>query len=150
MTNFLKKIAPKTIGAQKVGDGYKLFGKISQMKHVSTPMGESVQFFGMFRAIVDETGEVFEGISTFLPGGYDGIFAQSLKDAQDAQKGAAIEIAVHFHKREATNAMGAEWIMSNLSKNAGSATALDELQASALPSPKEQLKLEAPKKKKLA
>ena len=146
MSNILKKISPKTIGAQDVDAGYKLFGKANAMKFVTTDKGESVQFFGMFRAIVDATGEIYEGVSAFMPGGYDKLFAEQLKQAQDVTKGAAVDIAVHFHKKPSDNAMGSEWIMSGLSKNTGGQSALDALQGESLPSPRETLKLAAPAK----
>lgn len=145
MTTMLKKISPKSLKCQEVGSGFELYGKIGMMRTVNTDKGESVQLFGTLRAIVDETGEVFEGISCFLPGGYDHLFAAQLKNAQDESKGAVIEICHHFEKKKADNPLGAEWIMTTLSKNSGGSAALDELQKNALPSPKKLLKLEAPK-----
>lgn len=146
MTAMLKKVSPKTLNCQQIGDGYKLFAKIGSYKEVSTNLGISYQLFGIVRAIVDSTGEVFEGISTFIPGGYDALFVQQLKSAQDQNKNASIVIQHHFALNEAKNPMGKEWIMTTLNKDTGGSTALDELQNSALPSPKETLKLAAPAK----
>ena len=147
MSKIVKKISPKTLGCQNVGDSFQIFGRISTYRKVSTNIGESFQLSGLVRAINNQTGEVFEGPSCFLPGGYDAMFVQQLTMAQDQDKFATIELCHHFSKNEADNPMGSEWVMQSISKNVGGSSALDEIQNNALPVPTAK-KLEDHSKKK--
>jgi len=148
--NLLKKITPKTVKANNVGDSYSLYGYVKQSSIISTHLGNSIRFAGMFRA-VHKDGTKYDGMSAYIPGGYDQLVAQQLAEAQDVDKNATLEVAIHFEKVAADNPMGSEWKVTLLNKEQKGLSSLDALETKALPSPKSTVtKGKAAKSKKAA
>ncbi len=126
-TTLVSKLTLKAIGAQPKRGSFgteedqkpaktlaRIFGRALKWDTVTTQLGESYRFHGVFEGINMETGEVFKSGKVFLPGVVASILAAEIDNAD----GRDIDFAYEIGGRWANGDFGYEYTVKPIIETA--------------------------------